>query len=62
MRGDIGKSDSEFFKIQKVIQKKNSKYIEDIQKEAERQSLVTKFARQSGKTKTLWEKIKGFFE
>ncbi len=62
MRGDIGKSDSEFFKIQKVIQKKNSKYIDDIQKEAERQSLETKFTRKPSKNKTLWEKIKGVFK
>lgn len=62
MRGDLGKSDSEFFKIQKAIQKKNSKYIEDIQKEAEKQNRLARFARQSGKTKTLWERVKGIFK
>jgi hypothetical protein len=55
MRGDSGQSDSEFLKTQKMIQRKNKKFLKKIEEQAKPVFL-------GRKSQTLWERIKGIFK
>lgn len=58
---DSGASDSEFFKIQKLLRKKNSDWIKKAEEEADRDALIARFSRSKEPKKTLWQKIKGWW-
>jgi hypothetical protein len=58
-----GVSDSSFFRTQKFIQGKQVKYIEQLNKESEREAMLSKFSKASNlrKPKSLWQTVKGWF-
>ena len=58
---DSGASDSEFFKIQNFIRKKNSDWIKKAEEQADREALIARFSKRKEPKKTLWQKIKGWW-
>lgn len=62
---DSGMTDSQFMKTQKFIQKKNAKSMAELDKKFADEALRIKLGtavKIQGKKKTLWQKIKGWFD
>jgi len=60
MRGDSNMSDSSFMKSQKILQKKLQNNIEKLDKEYRIREMRDRWESSKGKSKTFWEKIKGW--
>ena len=60
MRGDSNMSDSRFMKSQKILQKKLQNNIEKLDKEHRIREMRDRWESNKGRSKTFWEKIKGW--
>jgi len=60
MRGDSNMSDSRFMKSQKILQKKLQNNIEKLDKEHRIREMRDRWESSKGRSKTFWEKIKGW--
>ena len=60
MRGDSNMSDSRFMKSQKILQKKLQNNIDKLDKEYRMREMRDRWESSKGKSKTFWEKIKGW--
>ena len=60
MRGDSDMSDSSFMKSQKIFSKKLQKNIDKLDKEYRMREMRDRWESSKGKSKTFWEKIKGW--
>ena len=62
---DSGMTDSQFMKTQKLIQKKNAKSMAELDKSFTNEALRIRLGtavKVQKKKKTLWQKIKGWFD
>lgn len=60
MRGDSNMSDSRFMKSQKIVSKKLQDNIDKLDKEYRMREMRERWESSKGKSKTFWEKIKGW--
>lgn len=60
MRGDSNMSDSRFMKSQKILQKKLQNNIDKLDKEYRIREMRDRWESSKGRSKTFWEKIKGW--